>query len=341
MRYGSVCLEALGYDLPETKLSSAEIEARLSRVLMKADFPPGRLEQLTGIRERRVWPVGTKPSAIASRAAEMALERAKTPRAAVDLLIHAGVCRDALEPATASVVHHTLGLAPHCQVFDVSNACLGFLNAMAIAASMIELRQIKTALIVTGENAAPIYEDTIALLLAEPSADTLRKSLASLTLGSGAVAYVLTHSDHSQSPHRLLGGVAQVDSTGHALCQGHGDIFHQRMETDTAGLLAQGLTLTVATWELFKRELGWDNQTAQHVFNHQISRTHQTKSFTLMGLDPRRSYSNFEWLGNTGSVSTPLSLALRAEGEAIRPGDKIALLGIGSGINCMMLGVEW
>jgi 3-oxoacyl-[acyl-carrier-protein] synthase-3 len=34
-------------------------------------------------------------------------------------------------------------------------------------------------------------------------------------------------------------------------------------------------------------------------------------------------------------------LALAATQGAIKAGDKVALLGIGSGINSLMLGVEW
>jgi 3-oxoacyl-[acyl-carrier-protein] synthase-3 len=34
-------------------------------------------------------------------------------------------------------------------------------------------------------------------------------------------------------------------------------------------------------------------------------------------------------------------MAMAMEQEKFMPGQKGALLGIGSGINCMMLGVEW
>ena len=51
--------------------------------------------------------------------------------------------------------------------------------------------------------------------------------------------------------------------------------------------------------------------------------------------------STFEFLGNMGTVSLPLTAALAEEREFLRPGDRVGLLGIGSGLNCMMLGVEW
>ena len=46
-------------------------------------------------------------------------------------------------------------------------------------------------------------------------------------------------------------------------------------------------------------------------------------------------------LGNIGTVSLPLTAALAEEREFLRPGDRVGFLGIGSGLNCLMLGVEW
>ena len=46
-------------------------------------------------------------------------------------------------------------------------------------------------------------------------------------------------------------------------------------------------------------------------------------------------------LGNVGSVSAPLTMACGIEAGQLLPGQRAALLGIGSGINSLMLGVEW
>jgi 3-oxoacyl-[acyl-carrier-protein] synthase-3 len=46
-------------------------------------------------------------------------------------------------------------------------------------------------------------------------------------------------------------------------------------------------------------------------------------------------------MGNTGSVSAPVTMAMGIEQGVFKRGQRAALLGIGSGINCLMLGVEW
>ena len=60
-----------------------------------------------------------------------------------------------------------------------------------------------------------------------------------------------------------------------------------------------------------------------------------------LGLPPARDYTTYEWLGNTGSAALPVTLALAVESGFIAEDDHLALLGIGSGINCLMLSVAW
>jgi 3-oxoacyl-[acyl-carrier-protein] synthase-3 len=60
-----------------------------------------------------------------------------------------------------------------------------------------------------------------------------------------------------------------------------------------------------------------------------------------LGIPKEKEFSTFEFLGNMGTVSLPLTAALAEEREFLQPGDRVGFLGIGSGLNCLMLGVEW
>jgi 3-oxoacyl-[acyl-carrier-protein] synthase III len=73
MRYGKVCVEAFGYELPQKVVTSQSLEERLAPVYEKVHRSFGRLELMTGIRERRVWEEGTPPSLPSTRAAEKAI----------------------------------------------------------------------------------------------------------------------------------------------------------------------------------------------------------------------------------------------------------------------------
>jgi len=343
MRFQNVCIEGLGYHLPEDAFTSEAIEHRLPGLYETLGLSVGKLQAVSGIKSRRLWPVGTMPSDVASVAAKNAIEKAQIQLKDIGVLIHTGICRDHLEPSTATVIHHKLGLDPHCHVFDVSNACLGFMNGMAIASSMIELGQTDTALIVSGENPAPIYEDTIRYLSEKvnQTEENYRFSLASFTLGAGAVAVVLKSKKTSKTNHRFLGGVIQADSSANEYCQATGNNFNQLMRTNTRELMRAGIALCTVTWELFQRELNWDAQQIQHIVTHQVSIQHQVKLYEALKLDLSKDFSTLEDIGNTGSVAAPISLAMLDDSGKLKSGDKIALLGVGSGLNSIMMGVAW
>ena len=113
------------------------------------------------------------------------------------------------------------------------------------------------------------------------------------------------------------------------------------MATDSEQLMANGIATGVATFADFTRETGWSGVDLQRTFCHQVGSTHRKLMLESLGLPVARDFATLEWLGNTGSAALPVTLAIGlAEGVAA-PGDHLGLLGIGSGINCLMLGVEF
>ena len=225
MRYSNVCIESIGYELPKHVVTSAEIETRLAPLYDRLQLPYGRLELMSGIRERRFWDDGTAPSDVASVAGNKALEQAGVFGQEIECIINCSVSRDFLEPATASVVHERLKISPRAMLFDISNACLGMLNGMVMLGNMIELGQIKRGLLVAGENGKPLVETTIRQLLADPTMTRkkFKDAFASLTIGSGAAAIVMTHVSVSKHGHALAGGAVQTDSEQNHLCRGSAD----------------------------------------------------------------------------------------------------------------------
>jgi 3-oxoacyl-[acyl-carrier-protein] synthase III len=345
MKFERVCIESLAVALPAEVWTSAALEERLRPLYERLRLPEGRLELMSGIRERRVWPVGTRPSAASALAGRKVLAQSRLADR-VGLFIHSAVSRDMLEPATASFAHHAIGLPAAVQVFDLSNACLGFLNALAVAGSMIESGQIGCALVVAGENGRPLVEETLRRLLdGTLDRNAIKPFFANLTIGSGAVAAVVCHDSllpAGAARHRLLGGVARA-ATGHsALCQGDtaggGGLA---MQTDSEQLLVAGVDLAAETWAEFKLATGWDEARVDRFIGHQVGVVHRRKLFERLGLDLKKDFSTFETLGNMGSVSLPATLALAVEAGVVKEGDRTALFGIGSGLNCMMLALEW
>lgn len=346
MRYRSVCVEAFSYVLPPHVVSSDEIESRLAPVYDRLNLPAGRLELMTGIRERRFFDPDTRPGSISGQAAQAAVEVSGIDPAHFGTLVHGSVCRDQMEPATANAVHLTAGLPGTCLVLDVSNACLGLLNGMLMIANMIELGQIRAGVVVGTEIGRGLVEGTIDTLLNTPklTRKDVKLEFASLTIGSGSAAIVLCHSELSRTGNRLLGGCYRTDTQSHALCAGgveserHGD-DRPRMQTDSEALLHAGVNLAEITWEQTCKTLGWTNTDVDKLFTHQVGRAHRKLLLERLGLPMEADFPTVEFLGNTGSAALPMAAALGTERGHIQPGDNIALLGIGSGLNSLMLGI--
>ncbi|MFT5303012.1 MAG: 3-oxoacyl-[acyl-carrier-protein] synthase III [Mariniblastus sp.] len=347
MQYSDVCLESFGYTLPEEIWTSSDVEQKLKPLYERLKLPEGRLELMTGIRERRFWPRETPPSDLSVSSCELALEAAGFDPGSVGCLIHGSVCRDFLEPATACTVHHQVGLPRECFIFDVSNACLGLLTGIVQAANMIQLGQIKSALVVGSEGGRQLVENTIKTLNhdATLTRKSIKSAVASLTIGSASCAVLLTHSSISETNNRLIAAAVNANTQYHDLCQSHNDQagadMQPLMKTDSEKLMRHGVETGVATMGKFLEASQWSLGDIDRAICHQVGIAHQKLMLQALGVNPELDFSTFPWLGNTGSAALPITMAVACEKEFIQPGDNVAMLGIGSGINCMMLAVNW
>jgi 3-oxoacyl-[acyl-carrier-protein] synthase-3 len=341
MHYHRVSLESFGYTLPDEIVTTAELERRLAPLYERLRLPEGRLELMTGIRERRFFPAGTRPSTVSIASARRAIDQSGIDRQHFGALVHGSVCRDFLEPATACRVHHGLDLPGDAMIYDVSNACLGLLTGMIQVANMIELGQIRAGLVVGTECGRELVENTISRLNSDPSLtrNSIKDSMASLTIGSASVAIVLCDEELSQTGNRLEAAVVCCDTSHHDLCHSRG--LETLMDTDSEELMRQGVATGAKTFERFLAATGWEPGDVDRTFCHQVGVAHRRLMFESLGLDPAVDFATLETLGNTGAAALPVTMALGIEQGRLRAGDRVAMLGIGSGINCQMLAVGW
>lgn len=347
MKYSHVCLESFGYTVPQEIWTSDDVEQKLSPLYERLKLPSGRLELMTGIRERRFWAPAKRPSELSVVSCRNALRAASFPADRVGCLIHGSVCRDFLEPATACTVHHQVGLPQQAMIFDVSNACLGILTGISQAANMIELGQIEAALVVGSEGGRQLVETTIDSLNRDTTLTrkSIKQAIASLTIGSASCAVLLTHDSISQTGNRLIAAAVNANTQWHDLCQSHQDQagadMAPLMSTDSEELLKRGVETGVATLGDFFAASGWDSQTVDRTICHQVGIAHQRLMLESFGFDPVNDFVTFDTLGNTGAAALPITMAMACEQGFVKPGQKVAMLGIGSGINSMMMAVEW
>lgn len=314
--------------------TSEEFDARLSHTFTRTGLQPGMLTKLAGITERRWWPEGTSFVDGAIEAGAKALAESGVDPSRVGLLVNTSVSRDHLEPSVAVRVHHELGLPTRCLNFDLTNACLGFVNGMQLAATMIDAGQIDYALIVDGEGSRIPQERTLERLSGpDATAQDVLDEFATLTLGSGAAAMVLGRASEHPDGHRVVGGVSRAATQHHELCVGDYD----KMKTDTQGLLVAGMDLAGDLWADAADEFDWARMDRYVV--HQVSQVHTRRTAQALNLDLERIPLTFPTLGNVGPAAVAITLAKEVEG--LRSGDRVLMMGIGSGLNMTCLELNW
>jgi acyl-CoA:acyl-CoA alkyltransferase len=346
MRWNSVCIEQFASVIPDEILDTATVETRLAPTFEALHLASGQIAALTGVRERRLWPKHVSMASQAAAAGSVALTRAALSPKDIGAVLYAGVCRDDLEPATACAVADALKIGGDASVHDVSNACLGLLSGVVDIANRIELKQIKAGLVVSAESSRAIIDSTITELNAAPSHDAFRLALATMTGGSGAAAVLLTHESLSATGHRLISGHAVAEPQHHRHCRWGPSVgllgeTPNIMRTDATSVLTHGLDLGLTTWNGFLTLSGWKKTEVDKVISHQVGSAHRKEILARLSLSTDQDFSTFEQFGNTGTVSIPLTANHAEAAGFFREGDRVALLGIGSGLNCLMLGVQW
>lgn len=337
-RWSHVAVEGLGLVIPGGTLPTATLEDRLRPLYARLGFKPGWVEAVTGIQERRVWARGESALDGAVRAASAALSEAGVHPSEVQALVSCSVSKTRLEPSLACEIQAGLGIGPTCVNHDVGNACLGFLSGLATVANMIELGQIEVGLVVAGEDATPVLEATIAHLTT-PQADihAFKDHLATLTLGSAAAAWVLVSDRRARRGHRLVHGTTLAATEHHALCRGALD----GMVTDSVRLLREGVALAGRTWAEFSDASGWRPADVATAALHQVGQANHEAVLKQLGFDPARAPRIYPWIGNVGACGVAATATLARDEGRLRAGDRLALCGIGSGLNCAMFGVTW
>jgi 3-oxoacyl-[acyl-carrier-protein] synthase III len=330
----NVALLALATTIAPRVTTSEEIDRRLAPVLKRLRLPKGLLQRVAGVHERRNWAEGETFDDAAVSAGKRAMEQAGVQPGQIGLLINTSVTRRNLEPSVAVKIHHELGLPSSATNFDIANACLGFVNGMNLAGQLIDSGAIDYAIIVDGEDADVIQHNTIERLInSDLDRDAFMSEFASLTLGSGAAAAVLGRADAHPEGHRLLGGVTRAATEFNELCVGSVD----GMFTNAKELLRGGMELVVAAWNEAKRDWSWQNM--DRYILHQVSSVHMASIFKATGLDSSKVPLTYPMLGNVGPASIPITLS--QESDKLKKGDRVLLMGVGSGLNTAMMEIAW
>jgi 3-oxoacyl-[acyl-carrier-protein] synthase-3 len=249
----------------------------------------------------------------------------------IDAVIFCGVSRQHTEPATATLIHRRLGLYS-ALAYDISNACLGFVDGICSADAMLAAGQCELALVVTAERLTPIRDRALLAIAggADPNAH-----LASITLGDGAAACLLERKARVANADGVIAGARASYGQFSDLCVL--PIDAGPMITRSKELFSAALAHYPAVVAPVLEASGWTVDDVDVVVTHQASKRSIVQGCLQIGIDPGKALYSVAEFGNLASAAVPYTLSRALSDGAVRRGQRVLLVGLGSGIGISAL----
>lgn len=322
--------------LPESVLSTEDLERRLAARNPQTKIPYGMITRLSGVRYRHIADPGCDSVELGVRAARKLFDESGRDIADVDLILFAAVSLPMVEPATSHAVAAALGA--RCPVFDVRNACNSVVNAMEVADSLIRTESYRTVLIVCGERITNLMKWTVGDLgeyLANGAAYTASDAGAALLIEASDEPGILGvgFSAESQSwdaavvPIEVAAG-SQTLRTGAFSVDGLR--FARAFVESDLGVIPKKLA-----------ELGLSMSDLSVVCVHQPVEVLTRVLCERLDLREEQMVKVIGEHGNMAAASLPVQLALAIEAGRVRRGDLVAFLGLASGMSYGVVVMKW
>lgn len=327
----NVIIRAIGAGLPERRVANVDLAKSL-------DTSDEWIRSHTGIGWRHLAADGQTTSDLGVAAAREALAKAGVDAKDIDLIVVATTSPDYFGcPSTACLVQAKLG-ATNAAAFDLTAACSGFIYGLAAAKSMMQSGLARRTLVIgaevlsrvvdwTDRNTCVLFGDGAGAALLEIS-DTPGRGLDNIRLGADGTGseYILVRNGGSAHPYEA-GKMAHRKPPVFEMVGKKVFVFAVRIIPEVVqGLLADaGLTLDDIKW----------------IVPHQANARIIQAAASQMGVPESRFYMNLEQRANTSSASIPLALSdLEAQG-GLQRGDRVLVVGFGSGLTYAGALIRW
>ncbi|GIH98153.1 3-oxoacyl-ACP synthase III family protein [Planobispora takensis] len=301
--------------LPERTLTSTDVERRIEGYVPHR----GIVERMTGIRLRHVARDDQQASDLAVEAVG-GLGLRDHP----DLLIFASASQDMVEPATAHIVAAKLGLS--CPVFDVKNACNSMLNGIQVAEALILSGAHRRVLVCSGETPSRAIRWQVG------DRAQFVDSFAGYTLSDSGAAVLVTADEERGIFYRDFsadstawaigtlpgGGSAHPRDPEYSYFRGDGRRLKEAFERIGPDIFLTALKRTGLSWDDFAV-----------VAVHQVALPYLHFLAQVLDIPAEKLVVSLPEHGNCASATLPLQLSL----GGWRPGDRVALLGLGGGVS--------
>lgn len=321
----------LGAYLPDQRVTSGELmdEIGSKRFGWSRHF----LSRCTGIKERRVADPSMQPSDLAIFASEAALKDANISAHELDAIIYCGIDRDWVEPSTAHRVQAELGVTGAMCV-DVTNACLGSMNGVAMADMMIGTGSARNVLVCTGEAPTRITYQAISRLKKIWDKQEAKRLLGALTVGDAGGAMIIGECTEISTwkQFRFFSDSAYIDLCQYSHKEG-GMTGYMLMESIGLAMIKLNNRAIQATYQA----LNWFPRDINKLFCHQIGRRPHAAMVKLASLEMHNAPITYGQFGNLTSASIVVNMTINRPNR----GDKCLVLSAGSGLSICQAGLTF
>jgi len=303
-----------GTALPPTVVTNVDFEARLATT-------DAWIVERSGIHQRHV---GGTVAGLATDACRVALDRAGTDPASVDLVVLATSTPDEVLPHTSSVVHQRLGLGGGAM--DVNGSCAGFIYALVAGFGALGLGAHRV-LVVGADCMSRITDQadrSTAVLFADGAGSILLEATIGNDPGHGGPGLVAYDLGSDGSGHDLLmcplGGTMAMDGR---------EVFRRAVRRTVGSATAALDRAKVAAEEIALF--------VPHQANLRIIEAVGAR----LGISVERTAIVIGHTGNTSAASIPLALAGAIDAGRVQPGDLVLMSGFGAGMSWGSVVVRW
>ena len=288
------------------------------------------ISKRTGIKKRHIA-VGETAVSMAVRASADALASSGIGKDDIGLIVACTVSGDNLTPAMASSVQRALDI-PRCAALDISAGCTGFVYALVTAASLMDTLGADNALVVSSETLSKYTDWT--------------DRATCVLFGDGAGAVVLKRSDKPRMHYPILNAVPDTDDAIVIKKEARTTPFGPPADDKKEYIRMKGSEVfTYASGvmeETLRRllELCGDKPYTK-IIPHQANEKIIDYVMRTMRLDREQFFVNISEYANTSSATIPIAMADAYRAGWLRQGDRVALVGFGSGLTSGGVVIDW
>ncbi len=288
------------------------------------------ISKRTGIRSRHVA-VEETATGLAISAARDALAMSGEAPESVGVIVACTITGDDLTPSLAGRLQKALGI-PACAAMDVSAGCTGFVYALVTAASLMDTLQKDVAIVVASEIMSKYcdWSDRATCVL----------------FGDGAGAVVIRRSERARILHPVLAAAPDVDDVIVLKKEERATPFTGAVESAKESIRMKGADVFTYAVAVMENTL---NQLTERCTDKPIDKfvPHQANEKIIdfvvrsMKLPRENFFVNIANYANTSSASIPIALCDAMESGWLNAGDRIAIVGFGSGLTSGGAVIDW